>query len=118
MGQRTLAFTKQMLGVFNFVELEEPDHLFVEALLSIPRSSKTNCDLIAMQSEDKQAQANKHMYISIITLHHSKKNIIKHAKIELATIVTRQKETLQSKLRSKSYRVYAKQVLIRIFNST
>jgi hypothetical protein len=26
MGQRTLAFTKQMLRVFNFVELEELDH--------------------------------------------------------------------------------------------
>jgi hypothetical protein len=31
MGQRTLAFTKQMLRVFNFMELEEPDHLVVEA---------------------------------------------------------------------------------------
>jgi hypothetical protein len=27
MGQGTLAFTKQMLRVFNLVELEEPDHL-------------------------------------------------------------------------------------------
>jgi hypothetical protein len=27
MGQRTLVFTKQMLRVFNFVELEELDHL-------------------------------------------------------------------------------------------
>jgi hypothetical protein len=27
MGQRTLDFTKQMLRVFNFVELEELDHL-------------------------------------------------------------------------------------------
>jgi hypothetical protein len=26
MGQRTLAFTKQMLRVFNLVELEELDH--------------------------------------------------------------------------------------------
>jgi hypothetical protein len=30
-GQGTLAFTKQMLRVFNFVELEEPDHLVAEA---------------------------------------------------------------------------------------
>jgi hypothetical protein len=30
-GQRTLAFTKQMLRVFNLVELKEPDHLVVEA---------------------------------------------------------------------------------------
>ena len=27
MGQRTLAFTKQMLRIFNLVELEEFDHL-------------------------------------------------------------------------------------------
>jgi hypothetical protein len=27
MGQRTLVFTKQMLEVFNFAGLEEPDHL-------------------------------------------------------------------------------------------
>jgi hypothetical protein len=31
MGQRTLAFTKQMLRVFDLVELEELDHLVVEA---------------------------------------------------------------------------------------
>jgi hypothetical protein len=31
MGQRTLAFTKQMLRVFNFVELKELDHLVAEA---------------------------------------------------------------------------------------
>jgi hypothetical protein len=31
MGQRTLAFTKQMLRVFNLVELEEFDLLVTEA---------------------------------------------------------------------------------------
>jgi hypothetical protein len=31
MGQRTLAFTKQMLMVFNLVELEELDHLVANA---------------------------------------------------------------------------------------
>jgi hypothetical protein len=31
MGQRTLAFTKQMFRVFNFVELEELDPTIVEA---------------------------------------------------------------------------------------
>jgi hypothetical protein len=31
MGQRTLAFTKQMLRVFNFVELEEFDLFVTEA---------------------------------------------------------------------------------------
>jgi hypothetical protein len=30
-GQGTFAFTKQMLRVFNFVELEEPDHLVANA---------------------------------------------------------------------------------------
>jgi hypothetical protein len=30
MGQRTLAFPKQMLRVFSLVELEELDHLVVE----------------------------------------------------------------------------------------
>jgi hypothetical protein len=31
MGQRTLAYNKQMLRVFNLVELVEFDHLVVEA---------------------------------------------------------------------------------------
>jgi hypothetical protein len=31
MGQRTLAFTKQMLRVFSLMELEELDHLIAEA---------------------------------------------------------------------------------------
>jgi hypothetical protein len=31
MGQRTLAFTEQMLRVFNLVELEELDHLVANA---------------------------------------------------------------------------------------
>jgi hypothetical protein len=35
MGQRTLAFTKRMLRVFNLVELEEPDHLDANAWPSI-----------------------------------------------------------------------------------
>ena len=30
-GMSTLAFTKQMLRVFNFVKLEEPDHLVTNA---------------------------------------------------------------------------------------
>jgi hypothetical protein len=55
MGQRTLAFTKQMLTVFNLVERKEPDHLVAEAWLSIPRSLETNHDLIATQNEDEQA---------------------------------------------------------------
>jgi hypothetical protein len=31
MGQRTLAFTKQMLRIFDLIELEELDHLVAEA---------------------------------------------------------------------------------------
>ena len=62
MGQRTLAFTKQMLRVFNLVELEEPDHLVANSWSSIPRSTETNRDLIATRSDDKQAQA-KQTYI-------------------------------------------------------
>jgi hypothetical protein len=31
MGQRTLAFTKQMLRIFNLIEHEEVDHLVVNA---------------------------------------------------------------------------------------
>jgi hypothetical protein len=64
MGQRTLAFTKQMLRVFNFVELEEPDHLVANGWSSIPQSAETNRDLIAMRSEDEQAQAS-NIYIYI-----------------------------------------------------
>jgi hypothetical protein len=66
MGQRTLAFTKQMLRVFNIVEHEEPDHLVANSLSSIPRSAETNHNLIATRSEDEQAQANKHIYIYIL----------------------------------------------------
>jgi hypothetical protein len=31
MGQRTLAFTKQMIRVFSLVEFKELDHLVVES---------------------------------------------------------------------------------------
>jgi hypothetical protein len=61
MGQRTLAFTKQMLRVFNLVELEEPDHLVANAWSLIPRSSETDRSLFAMRNKYKQAQANKHI---------------------------------------------------------
>jgi hypothetical protein len=63
MGQRTLAFTKQMLRVFSLVELEELGHLVAETWPSIPQSSETNRDLIATRSEHEQAQANKHIHM-------------------------------------------------------
>jgi hypothetical protein len=62
MGQRTLAFTKQMLGIFSLVELEEFDLLVVEAWPSIPRSSEVDRGRIATWSEDEQVEANKHIY--------------------------------------------------------
>jgi hypothetical protein len=63
MGQRTLAFTKQMLMIFSLVELEEFDHLVAEAWLLIPRSSKMDHSLFTTRSEDEQAQANKHVHM-------------------------------------------------------
>jgi hypothetical protein len=110
MGQGTLAFTKQMFRVFNFVELEESDHLVVKAWSSILGSSEMGRLLIAMRSEDEQTQANKH--ICIRTLHHAKENIIKNMQyeIECATTVTWGKETSNSKLRSRRYHIYVKQV--------
>jgi hypothetical protein len=52
-----------MIRTFNLVELKEVDHLVANARPSIPRSSETDCDLIAARSEDEHAQANKHIYI-------------------------------------------------------
>jgi hypothetical protein len=103
MGQRTLAFTKQMLRIFNLVELEEPDRMVANAWSPIPRSAETNRDLIATRSEDEQAQANKHIYMhKNITPYKVKccKNM--QHKIELDFMVTRGKETSNSKLQLRS----------------
>ena len=62
MGQRTLAFTKQMLRIFSFIELWEFDHLVVEAWSSIPWSLEVDRTLIATRSEDEHTQASKHIY--------------------------------------------------------
>jgi hypothetical protein len=61
-GQRTLAFTKQMLRVFSFVELEELGHLVAEACPSIPRSSEMDRSLFATHTEYKQAQTNIYLH--------------------------------------------------------
>jgi hypothetical protein len=61
MGQRTLAFTKQMLRIFNLIKLREHDHLVVDAWSLIPRSLETDHSLFAMRNKYKQAQANKHI---------------------------------------------------------
>jgi hypothetical protein len=93
MGQRTLAFTKQMLKVFKLVELEEPDHLVANAWSSIPRSSKMDRSLFATWSEDKQAQANKHIHMhKNITPYNIKYYKNEQYKIESASTVTREKE--------------------------
>jgi hypothetical protein len=50
MGQRTLAFTKQMLRDFNFVELEEPDHLIVDSS-KLGNSSRSIRDVQRIQTD-------------------------------------------------------------------
>jgi hypothetical protein len=65
MGQMTLVFTKQMLRIFNLVELEELVHLVVEAWPSIPWSSGTYHNLFATPNEYKQAQANIYLHKNI-----------------------------------------------------
>ena len=101
MGQRTLDFTKQMLCVFNFVELEEIDHLVTNAWTSIPRSSETDHNLSATHNEYKQAQTNIYMHKNI-TPYKIKHYRNMQCEIELATTITRGKETSNSKLRSRS----------------
>ena len=93
MGQRTLAFTKHMLRVFNFVELEELGYLVAEAWPSIPRSSETNRGLITTRREDEQAQANKHVHMrKNITPYNEKHNQNMQYEIERVTTVTRGKK--------------------------
>ena len=119
MGQRTLAFTKQMIRVFDLVELEELDHLVAEAWPSILRSSETNRDLITTRSEDEQAQANKHIHMHMnITPYMIKCYKSMQHKIELDSMVTRGKEMSNSKRQSGKHRVYAKQVLTLTINLT
>ena len=85
---------------------------------SIPRSSETNRDLIATRSEDEQAQANKHIHMhKNITPYKIKCYKSEQYKIESASTVTREYETRRSELRSISYRVYAKRIWTRTFNS-
>jgi hypothetical protein len=93
MGQRTLAFIKQMLRIFSLIELREFDHLVANAWMSIPRSLEMNRVLIATRSEDEQAQANKHMYMhKNITPYKIKYYKSEQYKIESASTVTRGKE--------------------------
>jgi hypothetical protein len=65
MGQGTLAFTKHMLRILNFVEFKEFGQLVAKAWLSIPRSSETAHDLFATRNEYKQTQANIYLHKNI-----------------------------------------------------
>jgi hypothetical protein len=90
MGQRTLAFTKQMLRVFKLVELEELDHLVAEAWLSITRSSEMDRRLFATRNEYKQAQANIYLHRNITPYKKYYKS--EQYKIDSASTVMRGKE--------------------------
>jgi hypothetical protein len=72
MGQRTLAFTKQLLRIFNLVELEELD-LRTSGSPNLDRRFLEAQELIAIYSR-REAKTNRHkrtnIYICIRTLHH------------------------------------------------
>jgi hypothetical protein len=65
MGQRTLAFTKQMLRVFRLIELRELYHLVANALSSIPRSLETDRKSIHDAQRIQTGTNKKHIYIYI-----------------------------------------------------
>jgi hypothetical protein len=77
MGQRTLAFTKQMRRVFDLVELEEFDHL----VAMLDRRFLEAREQITIYSRNA-ANTNRHKqtYTCVRTLHHAKENIIKNMK--------------------------------------
>jgi hypothetical protein len=72
MGQRTLAFTKQMLRVFNFMELKELDHIVANGWYSIPQSSEMNRDLLDRNAERRRTGTSKQTFTCIRTLHHTR----------------------------------------------
>jgi hypothetical protein len=71
-GQWTLAFTKQMLRVFNFVELEELD-LGISGSPNLDRRFLEAQEQIAIYSR-RATNTNRHMqtYTCIRTLHHTR----------------------------------------------
>ena len=74
MGQRTLAFTKQMLKVVSLVELEELD-LGTSGSPNLDRRFLEPQEQIAIYSR-REAKTNRHkqtnIYICIRTLHHTR----------------------------------------------
>jgi hypothetical protein len=103
MGQRTLALTKQMLRVFNLVELEEPDHLDSNAWPSISsklrNESQSTCNAKRRRTgTSKQTYIYIHTYILSYIYIYVHKNITPYKikcdknmqyKIESASTVTR-----------------------------
>jgi hypothetical protein len=92
MGQRTLAFTKQMLRVFDLIELEEFDHL----VAMLDRRFLEVRKRIAIQSQ-REAKTNRHKQTNIymhknITPYKIKCYKSEQYKIETASTVTRGKE--------------------------
>jgi hypothetical protein len=65
MGQRTLAFTKQMLRVFNLVELEEPNQLDANAWSSISSKLGNESRSTRNAKTNKHKQTNIYIYIYI-----------------------------------------------------
>jgi hypothetical protein len=65
MGQRTLAFTKQMLRIFSLIELRKLDHLVANTWSSIPWSSEMDHSLFVSRNDYKQAQANIYLHKNI-----------------------------------------------------
>jgi hypothetical protein len=70
MGQRTLAFTKQMLRVINLMELEEMDHL--DQRLIFDPSKLGNRSRSIGVAQRIRTNTDKQTYTCIITLHHTR----------------------------------------------
>ena len=90
---------------------------FTKSWSSIPRSSGTYRNLFSTRNEYKHAQANIYLHKNI-TPYKIKYYKACNKKIKLASIVARGKEMRKSELWSRSYRIYAKQVVTITFNST
>jgi hypothetical protein len=74
MGQRTLALTKQMLRVFNLVELEEPDHLDSNAWPSIS-SKLRNESQSTCNAKRRRTGTSKQIYYILYIYIYMHKNI-------------------------------------------
>jgi hypothetical protein len=94
MGQRTLAFTKQMLRVFNFVEHRARS--LGRRSLTVDSSKFGNESRSNRNTKRRQTDTSKQTYMCIRILHHSKKNIINmQNEIERITTVTRGKRNVE-----------------------